>query len=127
VRLDIDTATSLGIIVNELLANSYEHAFTGPAGSIEVSLQHKEGEAHAVLTIGDDGSGLAEAATDSVGLALVRRLVTRIKGSLEVRAERGTKWSITLPVPVESGVGERPTFGRARGRAPRQTRPVRGA
>jgi len=99
--LDLDTATALGIIVNELIANSYEHAFPDSTGSIEVSLRHKEGDAQAVLTVDDDGSGFVESAIDSVGLGLVRRLVARIKGTIEFRVNRGTKWSITLPVPTE--------------------------
>ncbi len=103
VFLDLDTVTALGIIVNELIANAYEHGFPDRDGTIEVSLLYQQGDGRADLRIDDDGIGLPESAADSVGLRLVRRWVARIDGTLELRVGGGTKWSIALPVPHRDG------------------------
>src|ERR1700704_6405384 len=36
--LDLDSVTALGLVVSELIANSYGHAFPGNSGTISISL-----------------------------------------------------------------------------------------
>jgi Histidine kinase-like ATPase domain len=75
--LDLDLVTALGIVVAEVVTNSYEHAFPGGKGSIILSVQNDFRDADtATMTISDDGEGFqAEAESKRHGLGLVRRLV----------------------------------------------------
>jgi two-component sensor histidine kinase len=65
-----------------------------------VSVRRADGNADiATMTISDDGTGfLAKAESKRHGLGLVRRLVEQVRGSAVVNSERGTVWTIKIPV-----------------------------
>ena len=115
VILDLDTVTALGLIVAELMANTYHHAFPDGAGTIAVSLVRGDPDGGATLVFSDDGVGFIDAGgSKRHGLSLVRRLMQQIDGSVMLRADRGTEWTLTFPVPVIqsvalSGPGPTPT------------------
>jgi two-component sensor histidine kinase/ActR/RegA family two-component response regulator len=102
VTLDLDTVTALGLIVTELLANSYRHAFPDGKGTISVSLlQAKAG--NAALILNDDGVGFVEVGESTRhGLGLVRRLMEQIDGSVTLRSDHGTEWTLRFPVSAMS-------------------------
>jgi two-component sensor histidine kinase len=99
VILDLDVVTALGIVVAEVVTNSYDHAFAeGKRGSITVSV-HRAGNDTATMTISDDGRGfVAQAESKRHGLGLVRRLVEQVRGSASVTSDHGTVWTINIPV-----------------------------
>ena len=97
--LDLDTVTALGMVVAELVANSYKHAFPSRNGAIAVTLRHEPGSGHAVLGISDDGIGLPMLVESKRhGLGLARRLMEQVGGSITALAGRGTAWRIVFPV-----------------------------
>ena len=94
--LDLDSVTSLGIIVAEIISNAYLHAFPGRAGAIRVSLERND--AGAILTIGDNGVGFVEpAGSKRHGLGLVRRLMEQVEGTIRVASDHGTEWTLGVP------------------------------
>ena len=97
--LDLDVVTALGIVVAEVVTNSYDHAFPGgKRGSIIVSVRRADGDI-ATMTISDDGTGFpARAESKRHGLGLVRRLVEQVRGSAVIDSARGTVWTIRIPV-----------------------------
>jgi two-component sensor histidine kinase len=99
VILDLDTVTALGIVVAELVSNSYHHAFAGAAGQIKVSLLYQPGDAVAKLGIDDNGVGFDDkASSDRHGLKLIQRLVEQVQGTVALNSDHGTHWNIGLPV-----------------------------
>ncbi len=98
--LDLDVVTALGIVVAEVVTNSYDHAFSGRTqGSIVVSVRRAAGDGDRVtITISDDGNGF-KAKTESKrhGLGLVKRLVEQVRGTVIVNSEQGTVWTIGIP------------------------------
>jgi two-component sensor histidine kinase len=106
--LDLDVVTALGIVVAEVVTNSYEHAFSSGKGSIVVSVRSALGDGDAAtMTISDDGAGFeAKAESKRHGLGLVRRLVEQVRGTASLDSENGTVWTIKIPklptaLPVE--------------------------
>ena len=97
--LDLDVVTALGIVVAEVVTNSYDHAFAGgKRGSIIVSVHCPAGDI-ATMTISDDGAGfLAKAESKRHGLGLVRRLVEQVRGTASVDSDHGTIWTVKIPV-----------------------------
>ncbi|MBU7031531.1 MAG: PAS domain S-box protein [Theionarchaea archaeon] len=104
VLLDIDTAITCGLIITELISNSYKHAFPeNLKGTITVSL-HQEKDRF-VLAVSDTGIGLSRKIkinqTASLGLRLVSILVEdQLGGKLTVKREEGTHFYITFPRPA---------------------------
>lgn len=99
VELDLERATSLGIVVTELVNNAYLHAFPEGPGEIRVVVRAAPGGVS--LSISDTGVGFVEEVeTKRHGVGLVRRLVTQVGGILSLRADAGTTWTIDLPVPA---------------------------
>ncbi|MCD6566253.1 MAG: tetratricopeptide repeat protein [Bacteroidales bacterium] len=86
ISLDIDTAIPLGLIINELVSNSFKHAFKNRTkGKIDVVLE-KSGSSDYKLIVSDNGIGLANnlniEKADSLGLKLVNILTRQLKGEL---------------------------------------------
>ena len=99
ITLPLDSVTALGMAVAELVTNSYRHAFPSDGeGTIVVTLT--SGNAgNAILMIQDDGVGFdTTAATSRRGLGLVGQLVEQIGGTVAVRSEVGTLWTLIFPV-----------------------------
>jgi two-component sensor histidine kinase len=95
---DLDTCTTVGTIVNELVANSVEHAFADVKGIISVSLSRLESGGCALL-VTDDGPGmLASAVKENTGLRTVRQMLTRIGGRLDLETGpgKGMRWSLSF-------------------------------
>ena len=97
--LDLDVVTALGIVVAELVTNSYDHAFPGGRGATHVTVSRDAGDAHtATLTISDNGTGFQPTAGGKRhGLGLVRRLVEQVGGTVALASDRGTIWTIGFP------------------------------
>jgi len=96
--VDIDTAVPLGLIVNEMLTNSYKYAFVHQTKTaVEITLtQYEKGKYK--LTYHDNGPGLKEvpdfnhAAT--LGINLIGGLARQLSGRAEYVFEQGSKFII---------------------------------
>lgn len=103
-------ASSLALVLNELVLNAMEHAFVGrSSGTIGLSVQEVDGSW--LLDLYDDGSGLPDnfnlKKTRSLGLSIVRTLIEGdLEGSFELYndvrgAGYGTHACIRLPMPEQ--------------------------
>jgi two-component system, sensor histidine kinase PdtaS len=99
-------ATSLALVVNELLQNAMEHAFPGRAeGRVVITLS---GGRDAIrVEVRDDGVGLPEdfspGRSADLGLQIVRTLVQDdLKGQLSMTNVQGVRAVITMPRPQGS-------------------------
>lgn len=98
IMLDLDTVTSLGIIVTELVTNSFDHAFPAGVGLISIALRKQPMAKVMIMTIRDDGPGFVPALESKRhGLGLVRRLCEQIGGSATLKFDRGAVWEIAIP------------------------------
>jgi two-component sensor histidine kinase len=100
IMLDLDAVTALGIVVTELVTNSYDHAFPTGEGAIEVSVRRDpKDEEMATLVIKDDGLGFeVNPASKRHGIGLVARLAAQVRGKASVAASKGTTWTISFPL-----------------------------
>lgn len=99
--LDINTVIPLGLILNELLTNTFKYAFPGEAeGMVKVRFIEKENKEF-LLEVADNGVGLPAdfslKKTESLGMRLIHSLTEQIKGELEISAEHGTQIRIKFP------------------------------
>jgi two-component sensor histidine kinase len=99
----------LGLVISELVANSYAHAFPSGEGSINVSLSLSQSGKEATIIFADDGVGFSDTGDSARhSLQLVRRLMEQVGGSATLRTDHGTEWTLTFPVPVGASVGSIP-------------------
>ena len=99
--LGLDSVTAIGMVVAELVTNSYGHAFAPEAGGTITVTLARAGDERAVLTIQDDGMGfVTKIGSSRRGLALVRRLAAQVCGTLEMASSGGTVWTLAFPAPT---------------------------
>ncbi|MGB9939844.1 CHASE4 domain-containing protein [Methanosarcina sp.] len=123
VFLGVDTAVSLGIIINELFTNSIKYAFpAGAGGEIDISLVRERSTENVIgnevpdrilpgnarklsetsesyrLIYADNGRGFPEELdfknSETLGLQLVNALIDQIEGSLDLERGKGVKFII---------------------------------
>lgn len=102
-EVHLDHATSFALIIHEVLANAFQHAFRNrPTGRILVVLS-SSGTRRSV-TVLDDGAGLAPTVKNGIGHSLVRSLAGQLEAqvSWKVREEGGTEFTLDYEDPVVS-------------------------
>ncbi len=97
IKLGIETAIPLGLIINELISNSFKYAFKGIENcEIKISIK-KHGNAYCLI-VHDNGHGLSDDIDvnnpTTLGLQLIQALVTQLEGSIKVEAHDGTAFKI---------------------------------
>jgi len=94
-QLPMEQAVYCGIIVNELVSNSFKYAFNQKVGNVSISLK-KENHLHQ-LCVSDDGMGYKKKeACNSLGLILVETLALKqLKATIETSSLKGVKVVIT--------------------------------
>lgn len=101
VHLDLERTIPCGLLVNELVTNSFKHAFPGECrGEIVIELgETQSGDIR--FGVADDGIGLppgvALDSLTSLGLQLVPLFVEQLHGTLHIEREGGTRFSICFP------------------------------
>jgi two-component sensor histidine kinase len=102
VSLPVNKAIPFGLIINELLTNSFKYAFPdGMRGEISVELK-LAGKDEVVLTAADNGIGFSTdieiEETETLGLQIINALVRQLDGSLEIDKTKGAKFTIKAPI-----------------------------
>lgn len=103
--LGINTAISLGLILNELVSNSLKYAFNGrKEGEISIILLYKKRN-NLELIVRDDGIGFPKdfdiANSEGMGLELVESLVQQHNGSLNIIKDGKTEFQISIEMEKE--------------------------
>jgi PAS domain S-box-containing protein len=104
VSLTIETSIPCGLILNELVSNTFKHAFPERRGG-EIHISMTTAGDQFVLTVRDNGIGFPESVdfrnTQSLGLELVNLLVGQMNGKIDMQVDGGTTWTIKFPVKSE--------------------------
>ncbi len=100
--IEIDKAIPCGIIINELLSNSYKHAFNElKKGRVDILFDNtKKNDYQFLLKVSDNGSGIKEKINFSnpstLGLQLISALTHQLDGKLSVETKKGTSFTFTF-------------------------------
>ncbi|HEX8516576.1 MAG TPA: two-component regulator propeller domain-containing protein [Bacteroidia bacterium] len=95
---NLNTIIPLGLLLNEVISNSFKYAFNDTQeGVIEISLE-KYGEERYILIIGDNGTGFDHdpftGESTTLGLELVRILSDQLNGKIEKLKQKGTYYRL---------------------------------
>ena len=101
ILLDLSLAVPLGLVINEAVSNSLEHAVPAArtAKSIRVDLQHDPAGEYLDLVVEDNGqqATTAPAARDHGGLFLIRGLVAQLGGTVNIDFRGNTSLRARIP------------------------------
>ncbi len=108
IKLDIDVAVSLGLIVNELVTNAYKYAFK-PGNKNHLTIDLIVTGIHQFqLIVGDSGPGLPEGfvidKSESLGMRMVSLLTRQLKGTIKIQNQNGAILVIEFNEPVKNPV-----------------------
>ncbi len=96
ITLNIETALTCGLIINEILTNSFKHAFPdNKTGKITLILENNQGEL--TMTLSDNGVGMQNIdlkKANTLGLQLIDMLTKQLKATMEFNANSGTEFKI---------------------------------
>ncbi|REL29140.1 PAS domain S-box protein [Rhodohalobacter sp. SW132] len=109
VQLNINQAIPCALLVNEVMSNTYKHAFSGrEKGTVDVKLRGENGRVF--VEINDNGIGLPEdfetKETDSLGIQLIRVLTAQLKGESGFKSSQsGTSFKLSFD-KIHTGMPE---------------------
>ncbi len=96
IKLNIETAIPVGLIINELISNSLKYAFPNLKGELKLSLKSKDDNYE--LIISDNGVGFPKELdfqnTESLGMQLVNTLTNQIDGTITLSKKNGAEFKI---------------------------------
>ncbi|MBP7513883.1 MAG: nitrate- and nitrite sensing domain-containing protein [Flavobacteriales bacterium] len=102
--LDLDTMVPLGLVLNELITNSFKHAFVGrESGLIDLRISRVSDREFDLLYT-DDGIGIPQEKLThdgaTLGMSLIDSLVEQLNGFLTVESnEKGTRYHVRFKTP----------------------------
>lgn len=97
---NIDTSIPLGLLINEILTNSFKYGLIGKEGVISIKLRQLN-RLNYILEIGDNGIGFSDdvnfSNSNSLGLKLIHNLTLQLRGDLKKdNSEPGTNYVISF-------------------------------
>ena len=99
ITLDADTAIPLGLILNELVSNSFKYAFDDE-DKAAIGIHLDQSDYGFVLHYNDNGKGIPDEfnleSNNSLGLRLVKTLTKQLKGKLDISNHNGTHFEINF-------------------------------
>ena len=104
VQLDLERTIPCGLLVNELVTNSFKHAFPGErTGEILIEL-NEDGDGRIHFSVSDDGIGLPPddtlAQSSSLGLQLVQLFIEQLHAELLIERDNGSRFTVTFPKTI---------------------------
>ncbi len=101
ITVPVNFAINIGLIFNELITNSFKHAFSPDnEGTVTINVSQNE-NCEIVAVISDNGKGFnnKKIPDSSLGLKIIRSLVEQNKGNMKIISEKGTSFIIVFPLP----------------------------
>lgn len=96
-NIDVDTIIPIGLILNELISNSFKHAFPNEKeGNISIALKRANNQLE--LKVCDNGVGSKRdiSKSDSFGIRMIRSLAMKLEATVSFNFDNGTEASLLI-------------------------------
>lgn len=106
IKLGINKAVPFALLVNEVITNSFKHAFEErDKGTIKINLEKSENKIHAHIR--DNGKGLPDGFSaeeeDSLGMTLIHNFAKQLEADWELGSDNGTYIDIIFDIRDTKG------------------------
>lgn len=101
INIDITKAVPIGLIINEIITNSFKHAFNNKSAEPEIAIQLRLIANTVQLIIKDNGSGFPEnfnSSNNSLGHTLIESLTDQIDGKVLFSNNNGAQVEVSFPL-----------------------------
>lgn len=103
VQLNIKQAIPAALILNELITNTFKHAFkNGRTGRVKIKL-FMTPEEKVVIKVHDNGIGLPEhfdiTQSQSMGMTIIQRLCRQLNANINIETDAGTCFTVSFEKP----------------------------
>ncbi len=102
IYLNINRATTCGLLVNELIINTFKHAFTGLEQTeckIDILIKKRE-TGEIIIKVKDNGIGIStsknKGSKPGMGTLLIEALTDQLGGEIEIIENKGTSFILTF-------------------------------
>jgi two-component sensor histidine kinase len=101
IRLDMESAVPVGLILNETITNALKYAFADKAAGVLLITFTESGDDTYTLSVKDNGIGLPEnfdpEKSSSLGFRIIKELTRQLRGKFAYTTDNGTLFSISFP------------------------------
>ena len=102
IAIPYNKATSIALIVNELISNCFKHAFPEDMPDKHLTVSGRRREDSIQLAVQDNGVGLAPGfdahSSASLGMQIICIITKEFEGDIRFTADGGTRAELTLPL-----------------------------
>ena len=96
IEIKVDLAVNLSLIINEVITNSYKHAFQNVSEpKIDINITNPSGKLEINITDNGKGFGVMEI-RDSFGMGIIEGLADQINATYSYEGKNGSSFSLTL-------------------------------
>ena len=112
VKVPVDTAAPIGLILNELINNAIRHAFSDrSSGELSLTLRQERPNETIFIEVRDNGKGMPESFdwrhSATLGMSIVMMLTRQIRGVVDASSSRaGTAFNLCLNMPQSRPAAE---------------------
>jgi two-component sensor histidine kinase len=103
ISVDIDTAIPLGILLNELISNSFKYAFPEKSGIISLLIKYYDDKLW--IYFSDNGVGIKDDIDinnpKTLGFQLINTLIKQLRAEMKVFSNKGTKYEIISEINLK--------------------------
>ncbi|PAU94108.1 hypothetical protein CK503_07800 [Aliifodinibius salipaludis] len=104
IELNIEQAVPFALLVNEVVTNSFKHAFDGDRDNvITIRITEEKGQVHARLS--DNGKGLPDdldpEMSDTLGMSLIDNFAQQLEAKWEMGSDNGTYIKLQFNINAE--------------------------
>ncbi|NBC26452.1 MAG: PAS domain S-box protein [Bacteroidetes bacterium] len=109
IKVEMTLAVPIGLICNELINNSFKHAFSQQESG-EIAITLRTSGTNGILEVADNGMGLPDDfsldRTGGLGVTLLNVLTDQIDGELMVKKGETTRFELMFPIGSETKKAE---------------------
>lgn len=97
-KIKMDSSVSFGLVINEIVANFFKHAYFDKYSTFEITVESEGNQSK--ISYADNGKGAEEVNLneESLGTTLINNLIEQLDGEIKMFNNEGLNYTFTFPI-----------------------------